>query len=63
MAADNIIVGGVAETAATIRRIGKLYPGAELSLQLRFGSVSHAEAMRAVRLLGERVLPELMEGE
>ncbi|BBJ46359.1 luciferase [Streptomyces antimycoticus] len=63
MAADNIIVGGVAETAATIRRIGKLYPGAELSLQLRFGSVSHTEAMRAVRLLGERVLPELMEGE
>ncbi|WP_344317799.1 LLM class flavin-dependent oxidoreductase [Streptomyces javensis] len=59
MAADNIIVGGVPEATATLHRVAKLYPGAELSLQLRFGSVSHAEAMRAVRLLGERVLPEL----
>ncbi|MEU9059087.1 LLM class flavin-dependent oxidoreductase [Streptomyces sp. NPDC048430] len=63
MAADNIIIGGVPEVRTTLRRIGELYPGAELSLQLRFGSVSHAEAMRAVRLLGEQVLPDLVEAE
>ncbi|MEU3660025.1 LLM class flavin-dependent oxidoreductase [Streptomyces sp. NPDC032940] len=61
MAADNIVVGGVAEAGATLRRIHDLYPGAEISLQCRFGSVPHAEALRTVRLLGEKVLPDLAQ--
>lgn len=55
-AADNIVVGDLSAAEATLRRIEARYPGAEISLQCRFGSVSHAEALHTVRLLGEKVL-------
>ncbi|MCB5910257.1 LLM class flavin-dependent oxidoreductase [Streptomyces pinistramenti] len=59
MAADNVVIGGVAEVGAALRRIHDLYPGAEISLHCRYGSITQPEALRTVRLLGEKVLPDL----
>jgi alkanesulfonate monooxygenase SsuD/methylene tetrahydromethanopterin reductase-like flavin-dependent oxidoreductase (luciferase family) len=55
--AGNVIVGDVDEATKALLRVAELYPGAEASLQVRFGDVGHDEAMRTVRLLGNEVLP------
>jgi alkanesulfonate monooxygenase SsuD/methylene tetrahydromethanopterin reductase-like flavin-dependent oxidoreductase (luciferase family) len=57
--AGNVVVGDVDEVTKAMLRIGELYPGAEVSLQVRFGDVTHDEAMRSVRLIGRKVLPNL----
>lgn len=58
-AAGNVIVGDVAEVVDALQRVAELYPGAEASLQLRFGDVTHEEAMRSLTLLGTEVLPKV----
>lgn len=57
--AGNVIVGDVAEVVDALQRVAELYPGAEASLHLRFGDVTHEEAMRSMTLLGTEVLPKL----
>ncbi|RSM81611.1 flavin-dependent oxidoreductase [Kibdelosporangium aridum] len=57
--AGNVVVGDVDEVTKAMLRIGELYPGAEVSLQVRFGDVTHEEALRSVRLIGREVLPSL----
>jgi alkanesulfonate monooxygenase SsuD/methylene tetrahydromethanopterin reductase-like flavin-dependent oxidoreductase (luciferase family) len=57
-----VIVGDVDEVAAKLRAVADRYPGAEISLHVRYGGISHQEAVRSVILLGERVLPRLTGG-
>jgi alkanesulfonate monooxygenase SsuD/methylene tetrahydromethanopterin reductase-like flavin-dependent oxidoreductase (luciferase family) len=58
LAAGNVIVGDPGEAAQMLEQVGRRYPGAEVSLHVRFGDIDHAEAMRTVRLLGTEVLPK-----
>lgn len=58
-ASGGVIVGDVEEAVAALLEVEKFYPGAEASLQVRFGGVTHQEALRTVRLLGTQVLPRL----
>ncbi|HET6481416.1 MAG TPA: LLM class flavin-dependent oxidoreductase [Actinoplanes sp.] len=57
--AGNVLVGDPPELVGALEEVGRRYPGAEVSLHVRFGSVTHQEAMRSVRLLGTQVLPKL----
>ncbi|UED87490.1 LLM class flavin-dependent oxidoreductase [Streptomyces profundus] len=58
-AAGKVIAGGVDAVTEQLREVGRRYPGAEVSVHVRYGDTSHSEALRTVRLLGERVLPRL----
>ncbi|MDT0444513.1 LLM class flavin-dependent oxidoreductase [Streptomyces johnsoniae] len=58
-AAGKVIAGDVDAVTDQLREVGRLYPGAEVSLHVRYGDTPHAEAVRSVTLLGERVLPRL----
>ncbi|WP_062218166.1 LLM class flavin-dependent oxidoreductase [Streptomyces sp. NBRC 109706] len=58
-AAGKVIAGDVDEVTDQLAEITRLYPGAEVSVHLRYGSTTHEEALRSVTLLGERVLPRL----
>jgi alkanesulfonate monooxygenase SsuD/methylene tetrahydromethanopterin reductase-like flavin-dependent oxidoreductase (luciferase family) len=57
--AGNVIVGDVGQVADALSLVAQRYPGAEASLQVRFGDIGHDEAMRSVSLLGNEVLPML----
>ncbi len=59
LAQGSVIVGDVHDVTDGLQQVAHLYPGAEASLHLRFGDVTHAEAMRSATLLGEVVLPKL----
>lgn len=59
VAAGNFLVGDVDEMVEALQLVGERYPGAEVSLQIRFGDVTQDEALRSVRLLGTGVLPRL----
>jgi alkanesulfonate monooxygenase SsuD/methylene tetrahydromethanopterin reductase-like flavin-dependent oxidoreductase (luciferase family) len=57
LAAGNVIVGDPAEVTQRLEQVERRYPGAEVSLHVRFGDIDHEQAMRTVRLLGTEVLP------
>jgi alkanesulfonate monooxygenase SsuD/methylene tetrahydromethanopterin reductase-like flavin-dependent oxidoreductase (luciferase family) len=57
--ADKVIIGDIDEVTRALLRADERYPGAEVSLHVRFGDISHEEAMRTVTLLGTEVLPGL----
>jgi alkanesulfonate monooxygenase SsuD/methylene tetrahydromethanopterin reductase-like flavin-dependent oxidoreductase (luciferase family) len=54
-----VIVGDVRSATEQLLAVAGRYPGAEISLHVRYGDISHDEAVRTVTLLGERVLPAL----
>ncbi|MGH3784169.1 MAG: LLM class flavin-dependent oxidoreductase [Pseudonocardiaceae bacterium] len=56
---DKVIVGDVDGTIEKLLGVGRRYPGAEISLHVRYGNIPQAEAVRTVTLLGEQVLPRL----
>lgn len=56
---DKVIVGDVDGVTEKLYTVARRYPGAEISLHVRYGGIPHSEAVRTVTLLGERILPQL----
>ncbi|MDX2680597.1 LLM class flavin-dependent oxidoreductase [Streptomyces sp. NY05-11A] len=59
--AGHLIAGDPSDAVDALRATAVRYPGAEISLHLRYGEITHREAQRSLRLLGAKVLPELAE--
>lgn len=59
VADTKVIVGDPGSAADQLLEVARRYPGAEISLHVRYGDIPHEEALRTVSLLGERVLPRL----
>ncbi|EDY47725.1 favin-dependent oxidoreductase [Streptomyces clavuligerus] len=59
--AGHVVVGSPADARDALRLVAERYPGAEVSLHVRFGDIAQRAAMRTVGLLGRDVLPALAD--